>query len=125
VLVTVSGSNKRRCTNHRLSSIVQTVWLAPFVFCTYALSWKFSYKIMVYYSCCAVNCKNNVVSRPDLFFFNFPCYSSERFVRDAPNLMLPFSDSEVAVCTIQCCEIWDYHSGVPEGTGLSRRWANR
>jgi hypothetical protein len=80
---------------------------------------------MVYYSCCAINCENNETNRPDLVFFNFPCCSSERFVRNTPNLILPYSDTEVAVCTIRYCEILDYHSGVAEGTGLSGRWANR
>jgi len=35
------------------------------------------------------------------------------------------TDTEVAVCTVQYCKIWDYHGGVAERTGLSGRWSNR
>jgi len=119
MLVIMSGKNKTRCAN---CSVVGAV------FCFAPGFWRgFRHQIMTFYSCCAINCENNDTNRPDLIFFHFPCYSSERFVRSTPNLILLYctvTDIEVAFCTMQYCKIWDYHGDVAEGTGLSGRWSN-
>lgn len=75
MLVIVSGWNKTRCKNCSVVAAVCCKWMLP---------WKFCHQIMVFYSCCAINCENNEINRPDLIFFHFPSYSSERFVRITP-----------------------------------------
>lgn len=80
MLVIVSGKNKTRCGN---CSVVGAVFC-----CAAGCYCGFRHQIMVFYSCCAINCENNDINRPDLIFFHFPCYSSERFVGSTPNLIL-------------------------------------
>lgn len=94
------GKNKTRCAN---CSVVGAVFCFAFGCC-----FVLRYQIMLFYSCCAINCENNDINRPDLVFFSFPCYSSERCVTSTPNLILLYctvTDTEVAVCTIQYCKI--------------------
>lgn len=98
MLVIMSGKNKTRFAN---CSVVGAV------FCFAPGCWRgFRHQIMIFYSCCAINCENNDTNRPDLIFFHFPCYSSERFVRSTPNLIL-----------LYCTVLW-YRSGILYNTVL-------